>query len=172
MKVLVAIVLALLAACSPAVGAGQAEKSVVVRTLPAVAEATPSPPAALPALAAPPVVAQPAIREGTFPLVPVGMRGAMGSVTVTAQGGGFSLSVSARHLAPLSLHTVHLHLGSCASAYVGRHLLVIGSVAANGGGVGSVSANLGFPYTTGRYVIVYANANAVTIIGCADLGGL
>jgi hypothetical protein len=125
---------------------------------------------ATPALPPPPVVPQPTVRDGAFPLIPFGMRGAVGSVVVSAQGGSFAVTVSARNLAPGSMHTVHLHFGSCAGAYLGRHIVVLGTMTANGAGSGTVSASLGFPYATGRYVIVYSSLAAVTIIGCADLG--
>jgi hypothetical protein len=158
----------------PALGAAMPDYQAPAGTPAPLPQATPvpvqpSPPAAS-APPQPPVVGQPAVRAGSFPLLPFGARGAVGSVMVSAQNRVFSVAVSARNLAPGSLHTVHLHAGSCAGAYLGRHILVLGTMAAGGAGAGSVSTSVAFPYASGRYVIVYSSLAAVTIIGCADLG--
>jgi len=89
---------------------------------------------------------------------------------VTVQAGAFSVSVFASGLAPMSTHAVHLHAGNCGFAYGGRHLLVVGSLVASGSGSGSLTSFVGFPYSTGRFVIVYAGLTQGTILGCADLG--
>lgn len=178
------VLLVFLTGCTQVATAAPAARPVAEGRAPAVSVpmpdyAAPAPSAPVPLAtlapaptppAPPPVVPQPSVRGGAFPLIPFGMRGAMGSVTVTARGGGFALTVNARNLAPGSLHTVHLHAGNCAGAYLGRHILVLGTMAAGGAGLGSVSTSLGFPYATERYVIVYSSLAAVTIIGCADLG--
>jgi hypothetical protein len=96
--------------------------------------------------------------------------GASGRVVVTVQSGAFSVSVFASGLAPMSAHTVHLHAGNCGFAYAGRHLLVLGRLVTSESGNGSLSAVVGFPYSTGRFVIVYAGLTPGTILGCADLG--
>ncbi len=108
----------------------------------------------------------------TFALVPFGMGSASGSVTVTLQGQGFSVFVSARGMRSGSWHAVHLHAGSCGSALSSTHLLILGTLVANASGAGSVGAHVGFPYSTDRFVIVYANLSPNTIIGCADLGSV
>lgn len=84
--------------------------------------------------------------------------------------GGFSVAVFATHLVPMTAHAVHLHAGSCAFAYGGTHLISLGRIVAGGSGAGGLSTMVGFPYRSGRYVIVYAGLTQGTILGCADLG--
>lgn len=148
---------------------------ISIRTGTTVADApTPAAPAVVPTTApvtrgAPPPI-QPMIHRGSFPLIPFGARGASGTVMVTADGMGFTLSVAAAGLVPGSAHSVHLHAGSCASAFIARHLLILGTMVGNGMGGGAIPSRVGLAYSLGRYVIVYANLSPATIIGCADLG--
>lgn len=160
-------------ACGPAPAAVKHPGGPAAAETPS-ATATPSPSASATAAAAvqpaPPPAAPPRVATGTFALIPFGGRGASGSVTVTVQAGAFSVSVFASGLAPMSTHAVHLHAGNCGFAYGGRHLLVVGSLVASGSGSGSLTSFVGFPYSTGRFVIVYAGLTQGTILGCADLG--
>jgi len=176
-----ALVVLALAACGPAVGARYSAAAAAPRSTPTVAQPapvadapTPAAPVVVPTTApvtraAPPPI-QPMIHRGSFPLIPFGARGASGAVTVTADGMGFTVSVAAAGLPPGSAHSVHLHAGSCASAFFGRHLLILGTMVGNGTGGGALSTRVGLSYSTGHYVIVYANLSPAMIIGCADLG--
>ncbi len=121
----------------------------------------------LPSKSAPPVAP---VTMRTFALFPFGNAGARGTVTVRLRSSGFVVSVAAQNLAPGTAHSIHLHAGSCRAAVTGTHLLILGTIVANGAGSGSLATHVGLPYTIGRYVIVYASLSPATIIGCADLG--
>lgn len=97
-----------------------------------------------------------------------------GVVQISERNGAFAASVSARALpGGSSLHAVHIHLGSCANPYAGMHLTVLGLLASNAAGAGSLSAPLAPVYVSaGHYVIVYSNASPQVIVGCANLAPL
>lgn len=110
----------------------------------------------------------------SFPLVAVGRSFVSGTVQVTERNGAFTAFVSAGALpGGASLHTVHIHLGSCANPYAGMHLTVLGLLASNAAGAGSLIAPLAPVYVSaGHYVIVYSNASPQVIVGCANLTSL
>ena len=105
-----------------------------------------------------------------FAIVPVVAGGPSGTVTVTASGSSVRYHVVVTGLAPGSLHTIHDHLGRCSSAGSSEHLTVLATPAANGEGVIDFQTTVGpFLAGAGRIVIVYSNAIANLITGCADL---
>ena len=110
----------------------------------------------------------------SFSLIAVGGSFVNGVVQVTERNGAFMATVSARGLpGGSSLHTVHVHLGSCANPYAGMHLTGLGLLASNAAGAGSLTAALAPVYVaTGHYVIVYSNASSQVIVGCANLAPL
>jgi hypothetical protein len=113
--------------------------------------------------------------SGGFAIIPIGRSNVRGSVQVSQGGGRFVATVSVGGLPTgmATLHTVHIHLGSCANPYAGMHLTVLGILGANGAGAGSFSAPLAGTYlSSGRYLIIYANLEATVIVGCANLGAL
>jgi hypothetical protein len=127
---------------------------------------TSTPPAAAPT---------PLVRTGIFQLVAIGGSHASGLVQVTERNGSFVASVSVRGLAPgmASVHTVHIHAGTCANPYGGLHLTVLGLLRTGPTGAGMVTAPLApFYVANGHYVIVYANTSAQVIVGCANLAAL
>ncbi|HEV1997136.1 MAG TPA: hypothetical protein VGR61_03270, partial [Candidatus Dormibacteraeota bacterium] len=96
---------------------------------------------------------------------------ARGTVTLTVDGdaGRAQISVVAAGLPPGSLHSVHLHFGSCPSA--GAHILVLGTLRADGAGSGSVSANVNAAFVgPGHFVIIYVGPTAGPLGACANLG--
>jgi hypothetical protein len=143
--------------------------------IPAPRTPAPTPPTSPPMVAQPPPPPATRMLSGAFSIVAIGRSGVSGSVEVSQSGGRFVATVSARGL-PLgmaTLHTVHIHLGSCANPYGGAHLTVLGILGTNAGGTGSFSAPLAGTYvSSGRYVIIYASLAARTIIGCANLGAV
>jgi Cu/Zn superoxide dismutase len=78
----------------------------------------------------------------TVPLIAIGGSRVSGFVQVTERNGSFVATVSARGLTP-GLHTVHIHRGSCANPYAGVHLTVLGLLAADGSGAGTLTAGIG-----------------------------
>lgn len=164
-----------LAACAAAPGvsspgtSGGSQAQIVV----------PAPISAAPRIQAQPqVVGQPAestppaapVTIQSFALFPFGNGGAHGTVTVRLQASGFAVSVAVQGLVPGTPHSIHLHAGSCGAAVAGTHLVILGTIAANGAGSGSIASHVALRYSPGRFVIVYANLSPATIIGCADLG--
>lgn len=103
-----------------------------------------------------------------FPLLAVSEPVA-GQVVITPGSGSYQLSVNVSGLPPGTVHSVHLHFGSCPST--GVHLAVLGSLVADAGGVGSMTVTIARPYSgSGRFVIVYAGPSAGALAGCAQLG--
>jgi hypothetical protein len=93
----------------------------------------------------------------------------VGQVVIVPGGGSYQLSVSAGGLPPGSVHSVHLHFGSCPST--GVHLAVLGSLVADAGGSGTMTVTISRPYSgSGRLVIVYVGPSAGALAGCAQLG--
>lgn len=132
--------------------------------------AAPPPAAAAPA-AVPPVA--PVVLTRTFALMSAGASFVRGTVQVTERNGAFTASVNAAGLPPSTLHTVHIHLGSCANPYGGMHLTVLGLLGTNAAGTGTLTAGLAPVYVSpGHYVIVYATSSPQLIAGCANLGSL
>ena len=176
--------MAVLSACTPATGTTTAPTPVpfITPAAPFPSVATPSPtstplPAALPPAGAASAAALPVamVRSGTFPLVAVSGSHASGLVQVTDRAGSFVASVSVQGLASgmPTLHTVHIHAGSCANPYGGLHLTVLGLLHASAAGAGTLSAPLApFYVANGHYVIVYANTSPQVIVGCANLTSL
>ncbi len=111
--------------------------------------------------------------SGYFPIIPFMGHGARGTVHVTIRGGQTVTTVSVYGVAPYSVHAIHIHAGSCASAYTGIHLYILGILSTNAAGAGSVSGYGPAPYIPGsRYVIVYDSLAPAVIVGCANLGSL
>ena len=109
----------------------------------------------------------------TFALMSAGGSFVRGAVRVTERNGVFTASVNATGLLPSTLHTVHIHLGSCTNPYAGTHLTVLGVLDASAGGAGMLTAGLAPVYVSpGHYVIVYASTSPQLIIGCANLGSI
>src|SRR5438270_2455903 len=170
--------MAVLSACAPATGT-----TIAPTPVPFITPPTPSPTVATPApTSTPPAAAASAaalpvamVRSGTFPLVAVSGSHASGLVQVTDRAGSFVASVSVQGLASgmPTLHTVHIHAGSCANPYGGLHLTVLGLLHASAAGAGTLSAPLApFYVANGHYVIVYANTSPQVIVGCANLTAL
>ena len=115
------------------------------------------------------------VLTGTFPLIAIGGSHVSGLVQVTDRDGSFVADVSVRGLPPgmSTLHTVHIHAGSCANPYGGLHLTVLGLLRAGPTGAGMLMAPLAPVYVAnGHYVIVYANTAPQVILGCANLMAL
>jgi hypothetical protein len=176
----------LLSACGAATSTTIAPPFAASPSPPPVA-ATPSPPpvaAALPPLpSTPPLAASPTpvpppprMLSGAFPILAIGGTRVRGLVQVGQRpGGGFDATVSVSGLPAgmPTLHTVHIHRGSCANPYAGAHQTVLGILGASATGVGAFSAPIAPTYlASGHYVIVYMTAAARTIVGCANLGPL
>ncbi len=122
--------------------------------------AVPSPPA--------PPAPPPAPATLRFPLVAVSEL-VTGQVVIIPGAGSYQLTVNARGLPPGSVHSVHLHFGSCPST--GVHLAVLGTLVADGGGSGSMIVTVSRSYSgSGRFVIVYLGPSAGALAGCAQLG--
>jgi hypothetical protein len=115
------------------------------------------------------------VRSASFPLVAVGGSRVSGVVQVTERDGAVVAGVSARGLfaGTTTLHTVHIHAGSCANPYGGIHLTVLGLLQASPAGVGMLTAPLAPVYVaTGHYLIVYSTTSPQVIVGCANLMAL
>ena len=57
--------------------------------------------------------------------------------------------------------------------YAGIHLTVLGLLAADSSGSGTLTAGIGSVYVApGRYVIAYSTTSPQIIVGCADLVAL
>jgi hypothetical protein len=113
------------------------------------------------------------VRSATFPIYSLGGTRVGGSVSVTAQGSRVYLTVNASGLVPFSTHAIHVHAGSCRTAYTGMHLYILGFPTANGAGRLTARGLGPSPYMAGSdYVIVYANTAPSLIVGCANLGPL
>lgn len=109
----------------------------------------------------------------SFALLPVAGSGAFGSVTVLQRNGFFSATVVVHGVANGSIHTVHIHLGSCANPYGGMHLTVLGLLAGDASNSGGLTAAIAPVYvSTGHYVIVYATNSPVSIIACTNLAAI
>ena len=141
---------------------------------PSPAEISPSPsPIATPTVAPVPAAPTPPLQAPPpaplrFPLVAVS-EPIVGQIAITPGAGSYQLTVSASGLPPGSVHSVHLHFGSCPSA--GVHLAVLGTLVANAGGSGSLTVTVARPYSgSGRFVIVYVGPSAGALAGCAQLG--
>ncbi len=155
--------------------------------VPAGATAVPSPspvgpqptapsPTSAPALAPPvrpaplPPVPPAPVAIRMFGLVPVGGSMTSGSILVQPVNGLLRATLSARGLLPGTVHTVHIHLGTCANPYGGLHLTVLGLMFAASDGTGFLSAPIAPVYlSSGHYLIVYANNAPQRIIACANL---
>jgi hypothetical protein len=112
------------------------------------------------------------IRSVSFPLVAIGSSHASGVVQITDRAGSFVATVSVQGLASgmQTLHSVHIHAGSCANPYGGLHLTVLGLLRAGPTGTGMLTAPLApFYVANGHYLIVYSNALPQVIEGCANL---
>jgi hypothetical protein len=111
--------------------------------------------------------------SASFPLLAVGGSGTGGSVGITALAArSFSVSLVVHGLPSgvLTAHTVHVHAGSCAAPYAGRHLYVLGTLVGDRQGMGTLHATGPGAYVApGRYLIVYASSSPDVIVGCADL---
>src|SRR5438132_2365991 len=107
-----------LAACAPTVGT-----SIAPTPVPFMAPATPSPTATTPTPTSSHI---------------------SGLVQVTDRAGSFLADVSVRGLPKemSTLHTVHIHAGSCANPYGGIHLTVLGLLRADSTGAGMLAAPL------------------------------
>jgi hypothetical protein len=111
----------------------------------------------------------PAATALTFGLVAVNSPVARGTVTVVPAMGSYRLSVVASGLSA-GAHSVHLHFGNCPGP--GVHILVLGTLFADGAGNGSVSAvGRGAFVGDGRFVIVYVGPSAGPLAACANLLG-
>jgi hypothetical protein len=109
----------------------------------------------------------------SFGLLPVGGSGTTGSVTVVNRNGLFIATVAVYGIASGSLHTVHIHFGSCMNAYGGMHLTVLGLMAGDASNSGGLGAAIAPVYlSSGHYVIVYATSSPQRIIACANLGAV
>lgn len=134
-------------------------------------------PSTLPTLAAPTIVTPPPEQlSGAFPIIAIGSSRVRGLVQVGQRtDGGFdaTVSVSGLTLGIPTLHTVHIHRGSCANPYAGTHQTVLGILGASAAGAGAFSAPIAATYlASGHYVIVYMTTAPRTIVGCANLGPL
>jgi hypothetical protein len=110
----------------------------------------------------------------SFPLAGVGGN-VSGVVTVTNRDGRFLATVSAHglNMRMATLHTVHIHLGSCANPYGGMHVTVLGLLSASAAGAGMLTAPIAPVYlSSGHYVILYATSAPQVIVGCANIGPL
>src|SRR5258708_7426458 len=115
---------------------------------------------------APPAPRAPATLR--FPLVAVSEL-VTGQVVIIPGAGSYQLTVNARGLPPGSVHSVHLHFGSCPST--GVHLAVLGTLVADGGGSGSMIVTVSRSYSgSGRFVIVYLGPSAGGPAGCSPPG--
>ena len=104
-----------------------------------------------------------------FPLMAVA-EAVRGQVTITPLAGVYRLQVQATGLAPGSVHSVHLHFGSCPST--GVHVSVLGTVVGDAAGSGSLILTVQRPYSAdGRFVIVYVGPSAGPLAACAQLAG-
>lgn len=162
------LLMTVLTACASTTGSSIAPTPGSFITTP-----TPSPGVATPTPSSTPPVAM--VLSRTFPLVGVGGSHASGRVQVTEREGAFVADVSVRGLASgaATLHTVHIHAGSCANPYGGVHLTVLGLLRVNTTGAGMLTAPLAPVYVAnGHYVIVYANTSPQVILGCANLMAL
>ena len=140
-----------LAACAPTVGT-----SIAPTPVPFIAAATPSPTTTTPTPTSTP---PPMVLTGSFPLIAIGGSHISGLVQVTDRGGSFVADLSVRGLPArmLTVHTVHIHAGSCANPYGGIHLTVLGLIRADSTGAGMLAAPLAPVYVAnGRYVTALA----------------
>lgn len=93
-----------------------------------------------------------------------------GQVTITPLVGSYRLLVQATGLIPGSVHSVHLHFGSCPST--GVHISVLGTLVGDAAGSGSLTVIVPRPYSGGgRFVIVYVGPSAGPLAACAQLAG-
>ncbi len=112
-------------ACAPTTGTSITPTPIPSSTSPGASPASVTPtPTPTPA----PVPPAPVVLSRDFPLVGIGGSHVSGVVQVTDRDGSFVVSVSARGFAPgiTTIHTVHIHGGSCANPYAGVHLTVLG----------------------------------------------
>lgn len=86
------------------------------------------------------------------------------------RNGFLSATVVVHGVANGSIHTVHIHLGSCANPYGGMHLTVLGLLAGDASNSGGFTAAIAPGYvSSGHYVIVYSTSSPIRIIACANL---
>ena len=172
------MIAAVLTACVSSYGTGSRPTPIPFITPPSplpsadVAAASPPPPAPAPAVAQP---AAPEVLSRGFVLMAVGGSFVRGRVEVIARNGATTATVSASGLPSggSRLHTVHIHLGSCANPYGGMHLTVLGLLVASPAGTGTLTAPLAPVYVSaGHYVIVYASTSPQVIVACANLAAL
>ena len=184
-----------LAACGPAAIRPPAPTPIPFITPPATAVTTspsaepasppplPARPTAAPTLGppptTPPVAAAAAppppapVMSRTLFLSPVGGSGVSGTLAIVNQSGAFTATVAVHGIANGSLHTVHIHLGSCSNPYGGMHLTMIGLITGDSMGTGGVSARIAPVYlSSGHYVIVYGTSSPMRIIACANLAAM
>ena len=112
------------------------------------------------------------VRSASFPLLAIGGSHTSGVVQITDRAGSFVATISVQGLASgmQTVHTVHIHAGSCANPYGGVHLTVLGLLRAGPGGAGTLTAPLApFFVANAHYVIVYSNTAPQVIVGCANL---
>jgi hypothetical protein len=164
-----------LAGCGNAAGLAARSLPAAVASVIPMPSPSPSPsptmaPAAVaPAVPAPMVPPRVAANPLRFPLMAVG-EPVSGEVVVTPAANSYQVQVLARGLPPGSTHSVHLHFGNCPST--GVHIVVLGTLVADAGGSGSMSATLFRPYSgNGRFVIVYVGPSAGPLAACAQLSG-
>jgi hypothetical protein len=106
----------------------------------------------------------------TYAITAVASGGPTGTVSATPGSMTVTLRVMVLGLAPRSVHTIHDHLGNCASASASRHLSVLATATADAAGILSFEVTVPmFQAGSGRIVIVYADARAAVITGCAQL---
>ncbi len=147
--------------------------------VPSPSQVAPQPAAPLPTRSPAPAPVRPAplppappapVAIRMFGLVPVGGSMTSGSILVQPVNGLLRATLSARGLLPGTVHTVHIHLGTCANPYGGLHLTVLGVMFAASDGTGFLSAPIAPVYlSSGHYLIVYANNAPQRIIACANL---
>jgi hypothetical protein len=106
----------------------------------------------------------------TFAITPLFPGGAAGTITALRSSSGAHYHVVVTGLVPRSVHTIHDHTGTCASANGSTHLAVLATATANSRGVIVFDATVpGFDFGAGRIVIVYDSARPILITGCAAL---
>jgi len=111
----------------------------------------------------------PTVQTLSFPLQAVNQPLA-GMALVDSREGSYTLTVQVSGMAPGSVHSVHLHFGTCPTA--GVHLLVLGTLHAGPAGTASVVLRLPGTFVgDGRFVIVYVGPSAGPLGGCAQLSG-
>jgi hypothetical protein len=131
---------------------------------------TMTPDTATPAPSVPPPPSQAASDVTTYAITALAAGGPTGTVSATPGSMVVTLRVTVLGLAPRSVHTIHDHLGSCASAPASRHLSVLTTAMADAAGMIRFDVAVPmFQSGSGRIVIVYATTRPDVITGCAQL---